>query len=318
MLDQTVQATSGRPAAEDQADTVWDGHQLGRRYRDVLRVAAAGKQRAGLLPDGPTRHAGAEFGNHPGGFQPDNVAGTRRRRVPSGSLQQVRTVDSSCPHPQQCFTLLKFRVGHLAPGQVFAGFREDCAHSNQATTWTVLPPGNNVSPRISAMEGLIAGRTASQMPGLDIAELRSWQNFLEVGLRLSAALNRELVEAYRLTLMDVRLLDLLNSSATGTARMGDLAERLTSLPSRVTRQIRRLEGQGLVSREASPDDGRGVLAKITDGGRDAVSKAMITYSQCVRQHFLGQLSRPQVTAMGENCRRINAALRLAMPPGLGR
>ena len=33
-----------------------------------------------------------------------------------------------------------------------------------------------------------------------------------------------------------------------------------SLPSRVTRQIRRLEVQGLVRRGASPDDGRGVLA----------------------------------------------------------
>lgn len=165
------------------------------------------------------------------------------------------------------------------------------------------------------MEGLIAGRTASQMPGLDIAELRSWQNFLEVASRLSAALNRELVEAHGLTLMDVRLLDLLNRSATASARMGDLAEHLTSLPSRVTRQIRRLEAQGLVCRESSPDDGRGVLAKITDDGRHAVGEAMFTYSQCVRQHFLGQLSRPQVAAMGENCRRINAALKLAMPAG---
>jgi hypothetical protein len=40
------------------------------------------------------------------------------------------------------------------------------------------------------MEGLIGGRTASDMPGLDIAELRTWQNFLEAALRLSATLNR--------------------------------------------------------------------------------------------------------------------------------
>ena len=31
----------------------------------------------------------------------------------------------------------------------------------------------------SEMEGMIAGRTASDMPGLDIAEQRSWQNFLD-------------------------------------------------------------------------------------------------------------------------------------------
>ena len=152
------------------------------------------------------------------------------------------------------------------------------------------------------------------MPGLDIAELRSWQNFLEAALRMSATLNRELMRAHRLTLVDVRLLDMLYRSPKGAARMGDLAEGLMSLPSRVTRQIRRLEDQGLVVRQASPDDGRGVLATITDDGRDAVARAMVTYSQGVRQHFLGQLSRPQVSAMGENCRRINTALKLATPP----
>jgi DNA-binding MarR family transcriptional regulator len=164
------------------------------------------------------------------------------------------------------------------------------------------------------MEGLIAGRTASDMPGLDIAELRSWQNFLEAALRLSATLNRGLVEVHKLTLVDVRLLDMLAKSSSGSARMGDIAEGLMSLPSRITRQIRRLENQGLVRREASPDDGRGVLATITEDGRTAVKQAMVTYGQGVRTHFLGQLSRPQVAAMGENCRRINVALKVAGPP----
>ncbi len=120
------------------------------------------------------------------------------------------------------------------------------------------------------MEGLIAGRSVSEVPGLDLAEMRSWQYFLEAALRMSAMLNRGLVESHRLTLVDVRLLDLLNKSPGGAARMGDLADGLMSLPSRVTRQIRRLEVQGLVSREASPDDGRGVVATITDEGRMAV------------------------------------------------
>ena len=132
------------------------------------------------------------------------------------------------------------------------------------------------------MEGTIAGRTASDMPGLDIAEQRSWQNFLDSALRMYATLNRSLVEAHHLTLNDVRLLDMLDKSATGSARMGDLADGLMSLPSRVTRQIRRLELQGLVRRDASPDDGRGVLASITDEGRSAVADAMLTYGQVFR------------------------------------
>ena len=166
---------------------------------------------------------------------------------------------------------------------------------------------------------MIAGRTAGDMPGLDIAEQRSWQNFLDSALRMYANLNRALVEAHQLTLNDVRLLDILDRSPTGSARMGDLAEGLMSLPSRVTRQIRRLELQGLVRRGASPDDGRGVLASITDEGRAAVAEAMLTYGQGVRAHFLGRLSRPQIAAMGENCRRINVGLKAGAPPAkLGR
>jgi DNA-binding MarR family transcriptional regulator len=159
------------------------------------------------------------------------------------------------------------------------------------------------------MGGLVAGRTASDMPGLDIAEQKSWQNFLDAGLRLSAMLNRRLTDAYQLSLADVRVLDILGNSPDGSVRMGDLADALPSLPSRLTRQIRRLEAQGLVRRGASPDDGRGVVATITDEGRAVAKQAMVTYAEGVRTYFLSRLSRSQIAAMGESCRRISAALK---------
>jgi DNA-binding MarR family transcriptional regulator len=164
------------------------------------------------------------------------------------------------------------------------------------------------------MAALIAGRTASEMPGLDIAEQKSWQNFLDSTLRLYAILNRRLTEAHQLSLFDVRVLDMLDHAPSGCARMGDLAETLASLPSRLTRQIRRLEVQGLVRREASPDDRRGVVAAITEDGRTAAREAMVTYARCVRTQFLDQLSRSQVAAMGENCRRISVALKRSERP----
>lgn len=149
------------------------------------------------------------------------------------------------------------------------------------------------------------------MPGLDIAEQKSWQNYLDSALRLYATLNRCLTDAHQLSLIDVRVLDMLDNAPGGSLRMGDLAEALPSLPSRLTRQIRRLEMQGLVRRQASPDDRRGVFATITDDGRSRVRRAMVTYAQGVRTHFLGQLSRPQIAAMGDNCRRISVELKLA-------
>jgi DNA-binding MarR family transcriptional regulator len=159
------------------------------------------------------------------------------------------------------------------------------------------------------MAALIAGRTASEMPGLDIAEQKSWLNFLDSTLRLYATLNRRLTEAHQLSLFDVRVLDMLDRAPAGRARMGDLAEALASLPSRLTRQVRRLEAQGLVRREASQDDRRGVVAAITDDGRATSRRAVATYADGIRVYFLGPLSRSQVVAVGENCRRISAALK---------
>lgn len=159
------------------------------------------------------------------------------------------------------------------------------------------------------MEGLIAGRTPADMPGLDIAEQKSWQNFLDCGLRLYATLNRLLTEQHKLSLFEVRVLELLDNAKNGSARMGDLAEALPSLPSRLTRQIGRLEAQGLVRRGASLDDRRGVVASITEEGRTVARKAMVTYAESVRTFYLGQLSRAQMAAVGENCRRISAALK---------
>ena len=156
------------------------------------------------------------------------------------------------------------------------------------------------------------------MPGLDIAEERSWQNFLEASLRLYGTLNKKLSEQHKLSLVDVRLLEILSRSETGSARMGDLAEQLLSLPSRVTRQIRRLEAAGLVEREASPDDGRGVLAGITERGRALVEESLATYGEAVREHFLGPLTRPQMSALGENCRRISSDLKVKSSARFGR
>ncbi len=64
-----------------------------------------------------------------------------------------------------------------------------------------------------------------------------------------------------------------------------------------------------MQREASQQDRRGVVATITDDGRAAAQQVRMTYAQAVRTYFLVPLSRSQMIAMGENCRRISAALK---------
>ena len=153
------------------------------------------------------------------------------------------------------------------------------------------------------------GRTASAMPGIDIAEQRSWQNFLTTTMGVFGALNRKLMDAHQLTLAEVKILAILGDSSTDGARMGDLAEALLSPPSGITRHISRLEDQGLVVRTPRPGDRRVVVATSTEKGRKVLRQVSVTYAQAVRSEFLVHLSRPQITVMGESCRQIGTAFK---------
>lgn len=53
----------------------------------------------------------------------------------------------------------------------------------------------------------------------------------------------------------------------GSARVGDIAERLISDASTVSRQVSHLTALGLVEKVADPEDGRAQLAVLTDEGQ---------------------------------------------------
>ncbi|QZA09003.1 MarR family transcriptional regulator [Mycolicibacter heraklionensis] len=111
------------------------------------------------------------------------------------------------------------------------------------------------------------------------------------------------------------LLDILNREPGGWARMGDLAQELMVNRSRISQQVRRLESQGLVRRARSTMDLRGVVAVITRQGRAKVKPAAEAYAQDVRRYYLDQMSRRQMIAMGDGCRRITQRAKAAEPPG---
>ncbi|OBY30932.1 MarR family winged helix-turn-helix transcriptional regulator [Mycolicibacter kumamotonensis] len=159
------------------------------------------------------------------------------------------------------------------------------------------------------MDGFISGRNGGAAPELSLAEQKSWQNYLATVLHMTTLLNRQLSNAHQLSLADVQLLDLLGNAPSGSIQMGELAGALPSLPSRLTRQVRRLEGKGLVKRTTSPRDRRRVLAAITETGRTLMEEAMITYANEVRTNFLGPLTRSQITAMAATCGQIGDALK---------
>jgi len=75
-----------------------------------------------------------------------------------------------------------------------------------------------------------------------------------------------------LTFARYEVLRLLAFSRRGAMPVGKIGERLQVHPASVTNAVQRLEADGLVRRVSNPNDGRGVLAEITDEGRQLVDK----------------------------------------------
>ena len=83
----------------------------------------------------------------------------------------------------------------------------------------------------------------------------------------------EILKPHGLTFARYEALVLLVFSRQGALPLGKMGERLQVHATSVTSIVDRLETAGLVVRRRHPDDGRAVLAAITDAGREAVEKA---------------------------------------------
>ncbi len=83
----------------------------------------------------------------------------------------------------------------------------------------------------------------------------------------------EILRPHGLTFARYEALVLLTFSRRGSLPLGKMGERLQVHPTSITSIVQRLEAAGLITRERHPEDGRAVLAFITDEGRALVEKA---------------------------------------------
>jgi DNA-binding MarR family transcriptional regulator len=83
----------------------------------------------------------------------------------------------------------------------------------------------------------------------------------------------EALRPHELTFARYEVLVLLTFSRTGRLPLKVIGSRLMVHPTSVTNAIDRLVAAGYVDRRPNPDDGRGVLAGITDTGRAVVEAA---------------------------------------------
>jgi len=114
-----------------------------------------------------------------------------------------------------------------------------------------------------------------------------------------------LLKAHGLTFARYEALVLLTFSSRGSLPLGKMGERLQVHPTSVTSIVRKLEADGLIVRRPHPEDGRAVLAEITEAGRAVVEVAT---AELVGADFgLGVLDDADLRRLSELLRPVRRA-----------
>jgi DNA-binding MarR family transcriptional regulator len=123
----------------------------------------------------------------------------------------------------------------------------------------------------------------------DEHEFRVWRGFLRTHRTVTDELSRRLERAHGLTMLHYGVLITLITDPGRRLRMTDLAERVLTSPSGMTRAVARLAGDGLVERDRDPDDGRSFTVGLTPLGLIRLREAQVTHHACVRELLFGGL-----------------------------
>jgi DNA-binding MarR family transcriptional regulator len=143
----------------------------------------------------------------------------------------------------------------------------------------------------SAMLGGVAQRWLTDR------QQRAWRNYLSMGTRLQAAMNRQLQTDCGLSLADYDVLVAL--SEQGELRVYELAEELGWEQSRLSHQLGRMRTRGLVSRRGNHQDKRGASVEITTAGSAALTAAAPGHVALVRSVLFDGMTPDQLRAFEE-------------------
>jgi DNA-binding MarR family transcriptional regulator len=144
----------------------------------------------------------------------------------------------------------------------------------------------------------MAGGRVEGDGGFDGDRKAAWERFLHAQARIMQRLGRDLDEAGKIPLSTYDVLVQL-AEAGGRLRLRDLVDRVVLSQPGLSRKIARLEDEGLVERLPDPDDGRGVLVKISRSGRAALRSASIVHIAGVEREFTTRLTDQEAAVLAQ-------------------
>ncbi|HZC06179.1 MAG TPA: MarR family transcriptional regulator [Ktedonobacterales bacterium] len=128
----------------------------------------------------------------------------------------------------------------------------------------------------------------------DQRRLAVWKTYLQGHVAIMRALERELQAAHQLSLAEYDVLLSLYNTPEQRLRLGELAQAILFSSGGLSRLLDRLERDGLVARERTPDDRRGVCARLTEAGRARLRAASVTHLRGIQSHFAAALPENEI------------------------
>ncbi len=150
----------------------------------------------------------------------------------------------------------------------------------------------------------------SSQPSAD--HIAAWRVFLECAWAVIDILDSELQAERGISLRWYDVLAHLEDAEDGL-RMSEVANRILSSKSGLTRVIDRMEDAGLVRRERPRDDRRVINVFITPAGLKTLEAARAVHRRGIQEHFLGQLSEKDIAALSKSLGKVRDYVRPLRP-----
>ena len=133
-----------------------------------------------------------------------------------------------------------------------------------------------------------------------------WRTFLRAHAHAIRELERELLAESGMPLGWYDVLLQLAEAPERRLRMAELADRVLLSRSGLTRLIDRLQTEGLVRREPSPDDARGTFTVLTADGMIRLRRAAPVHLAGIRKHWIAHFTDEEMSQLGELLGRLAA------------
>ena len=139
---------------------------------------------------------------------------------------------------------------------------------------------------------------------IEAERMDAWVGFLHAHAQIMKKLAADLDEAGQVSLDTYDVLVQL-SEAGGALRHRDLLERLVISQPGLSRKVERLESAGLVERKPDPQDGRGVIVRLSRSGRAALRAAAKVHMAGIDREFGQQVSDDEAAVLSAVFRRLS-------------